>query len=187
MTGSTFRCLRRFSVMSTSRMWILPCAAAATSGVMMARHTIFSSMSLTSLSPSTGASAASWCGGGRPRLLLPSNDRLGRRQLSAGEMLVWQALALLYLDPADLQHGELVAREVLLQRLAGLVGMESLVRTLNPRRKKFDERVAAGRGGPHSGRGRALSSLNLGPWSSSTRLACGRGPRCLASRSQFLG
>ena len=37
--------------------------------------------------------------------LLPSGDRLGRRQLSAGEMLVGQTLALLYLDPATLQHG----------------------------------------------------------------------------------
>ncbi len=30
--------------------------------------------------------------------LLPAGDRLGRRQLSAGEMLVGQTLALLYLD-----------------------------------------------------------------------------------------
>src|SRR5258706_11466478 len=72
--------------------------------------------------------------------LLPSGDKLGRRQLSAGEMLVGQTLALLYLDPATLQHGGIVAREALLQRLEGLIGKESLVRTLNPRRKKFDER-----------------------------------------------
>lgn len=75
--------------------------------------------------------------------LLPSGDRLGRRQLSAGEMLVGQTLALLYLDPATLQHGGNVGREVLLQRLSGLVGNEVLVRTLNPRRRKYDERVAA--------------------------------------------
>lgn len=75
--------------------------------------------------------------------LLPSGDRLGRRHLSAAEMLVGQTLALLYLDPSTLQHGGLVAREALLQRLNGLVGTESLVRTLNPRRrKKYDERVA---------------------------------------------
>jgi chromosome partition protein MukE len=37
--------------------------------------------------------------------LLPSGDRLGRRQLTAGEMLVGQTLALMYLDPATLQHG----------------------------------------------------------------------------------
>ncbi|MBY0401263.1 chromosome partition protein MukE [Myxococcota bacterium] len=75
--------------------------------------------------------------------LLPSGDRLGRRQLSAGEMLVGQTLALLYLDPSTLQHSGLVEREVLLQRLEGLVGTESLVRTLHPRRKRFDERIAA--------------------------------------------
>jgi len=75
--------------------------------------------------------------------LLPSGDRLGRRQLSAGEMLVGQTLALLYLDPATLQHGGVARREALLQRLAGLVGTETLVRTLNPRRRKFDERIAA--------------------------------------------
>jgi len=75
--------------------------------------------------------------------LLPSGDRLGRRQLGAGEMLVGQTLALLYLDPATLQHRGAVARDVLLQRLSGLLGAEMLVRTLSPRRKRYDERVAA--------------------------------------------
>lgn len=76
--------------------------------------------------------------------LLPSGDRLGRRHLSVGEMLVGQVLALLYLDPSSLQHGGLTDRETLLQRLAGLLGSDVLVRTLNPRaRKKYDERVAA--------------------------------------------
>lgn len=75
--------------------------------------------------------------------LLPSGDRLGRRQLSAGEMLVGQTLALLYLDPATLQHSGLVARDVLLQRLSGLLGTDLLVRTLNPRKRKYDERIAA--------------------------------------------
>jgi chromosome partition protein MukE len=75
--------------------------------------------------------------------LLPGGDRLGRRQLSVGEMLVGQVLALLYLDPASLQHGGLATREALLQRLSGLLGTEELVRTLNPRKRKFDERVAA--------------------------------------------
>lgn len=75
--------------------------------------------------------------------LLPSGDRLGRRHLSAGEMLVGQTLALMYLDPATLKHGGLVPRETLLQRLSGLLGTEALVRTLNPQRRKFDERIAA--------------------------------------------
>lgn len=77
----------------------------------------------------------------------PSNDALGRRQLSPGEMLVGQTLALLYLDPSTLQHGGVVAREALLQRLSALLGGEVLVRTLDPHRarrgKKYDERVAA--------------------------------------------
>lgn len=75
--------------------------------------------------------------------LLPSGDRLGRRHLSVGEMLVGQTLALLYLDPTSLQHGGVVPREALLQRLSGLLGTDALVRTLNPRKRKYDERVAA--------------------------------------------
>lgn len=74
--------------------------------------------------------------------LLPTGDRLGRRHLSAGEMLVGQALALLYLDPSRLQHGGSVARETLLQRLAGLLGAEELARMLGRRTRKMDERVA---------------------------------------------
>jgi chromosome partition protein MukE len=78
--------------------------------------------------------------------LLPSGDRLGRRQLSAGEMLVGQTLALLYLDPATLHHGGVVGPETLLQRLSALLGTDVLVRTLDPRRwrrGKYDERIAA--------------------------------------------
>lgn len=76
--------------------------------------------------------------------LLPSGDRLGRRVLSRGEMLVGQALALLYLDPASVQRGGVVSRAELLARLDMLVGTEALVRTLQPRQKRFDERVAEG-------------------------------------------
>lgn len=75
--------------------------------------------------------------------LMPSGDRLGRRHLTAAEMLVGQTLALLYLDPSTLEHSGLVARDVLLQRLEGLIGKDTLVRTLNPRRRRFDERIAA--------------------------------------------
>jgi chromosome partition protein MukE len=75
--------------------------------------------------------------------LLPSGDRLGRRQLSNGEMLVGQTLALLYLDPATLQHGGIASRTALLQRLSALIGTEMLIRTLNPRKRKYDERIAA--------------------------------------------
>jgi chromosome partition protein MukE len=61
-------------------------------------------------------------------------------------MLVGQTLALLYLDPATLQHGGAVRREALLERLSALLGTEMLVRTLDPRRarkSKYDERIAA--------------------------------------------
>ena len=68
---------------------------------------------------------------------------MGRRHLTAGEMLVGQTLALIYLDPGTLQHGGMIQRETLLQRLAGLLGTEALVRALTPRRRKFDERIAA--------------------------------------------
>lgn len=74
--------------------------------------------------------------------LLPSGDRLGRRQLSVAEMLVGQVLALLYLDPATLQHNWVISRDLLLQRLSGLLTPEVLMRTLNPRRKRYVERVA---------------------------------------------
>lgn len=75
--------------------------------------------------------------------LLPTGDRLGRRHLSAGEMLVGQTLALLHLDPATLQHGGVVPREALLERLSGLVPTGALVRTLSPRKRRYDERIAA--------------------------------------------
>jgi chromosome partition protein MukE len=74
--------------------------------------------------------------------LLPSGDRLGRRLLSVGEMLVGQALALLFLDPLTLQHASVIYRDALLQRLDGLVGRDALVHTLNPRRRRFDDRIA---------------------------------------------
>ena len=57
--------------------------------------------------------------------------------------VVGQTLALLYLDPATLQHGGVLPREALLQRLSGLLGTDALVRTLSPRRRKYDERIAA--------------------------------------------
>ncbi|MGC4086505.1 MAG: chromosome partition protein MukE [Polyangiaceae bacterium] len=74
--------------------------------------------------------------------LLPSGDRLGRRQLSVAEMLVGQALTLLYLDPATIEGGGVVSKADVLSHLASVMGTESLVRALNPKRKKYDERVA---------------------------------------------
>jgi chromosome partition protein MukE len=74
--------------------------------------------------------------------LLPSGEQLIRRQLSAGEMLVGQVLALQFLDPATVQSGGLIVREQVLSRLAGLIGDRELAKALEPRRKRFeDERI----------------------------------------------
>ncbi len=94
--------------------------------------------------------------------LLPSSDRFGRSHLNAGEMLVGQAMALLYLDPDSLLHGGVVARELVLQRLASLVGQDDLVRVLHPRLRKVDERVAAETVRTRFGRAlRALADLGF--------------------------
>lgn len=74
--------------------------------------------------------------------LLPTSDQLGRRQLSVSEMLVGQALALLYLDPRTLQSGGNVARQEVLAHLATVMGTDALLRAFNPKKKRLDERVA---------------------------------------------
>jgi chromosome partition protein MukE len=74
--------------------------------------------------------------------LLPTGEALGRRHLSSGEMLVGQALTLLYLEPSTLERGGAVSREDVLSHLAGVVGADALVSAMNPKRKRFDERVA---------------------------------------------
>lgn len=74
--------------------------------------------------------------------LLPTNDKLGKRHLSSGEMLVGQALTLLYMDPAAVEGGGIVTRDQVLSQLAGVMGAESLLRALNPKRRRLDERVA---------------------------------------------
>jgi chromosome partition protein MukE len=73
--------------------------------------------------------------------LLPTDERLGRRHLSSAEMLVGQALALLWLDPGTVELGGFVTREQILAQLAGVMGAESLVRAMNPMRRRRDERV----------------------------------------------
>jgi chromosome partition protein MukE len=74
--------------------------------------------------------------------LLPTSDKLGKRLLSVAEMLVGQALTLLYLDPTTVEQGGLVTREQVTAHLASVMGTEALVRALNPKRKRYDERVA---------------------------------------------
>jgi chromosome partition protein MukE len=74
--------------------------------------------------------------------LLPTADKLGRRHLSVPEMLVGQALTLLYLDPATLEHGGVIQRADALAHLAAVMGSDALTRAFNPKRKRVDERVA---------------------------------------------
>jgi chromosome partition protein MukE len=74
--------------------------------------------------------------------LLPTGDRLAKRQLGVAEMLVGQALTLLYLEPATVEQGGRVTREQVLGHLAAVMGTDALVRALNPKRRRYDERVA---------------------------------------------
>lgn len=71
--------------------------------------------------------------------LLPTGDQLSQGQLTTGDMLVGQTLALHYLDPSTLQSGGIVTREQLLTRLSGLVGDRELAKIVEPRRKRFDD------------------------------------------------
>jgi chromosome partition protein MukE len=73
--------------------------------------------------------------------LRPTGDGLGRRHLSTGEMLVGQALALLYLDPATVQAVGRVTVAQLTELLANLVGEAKLVAALNPRRRRRHDHV----------------------------------------------
>lgn len=73
--------------------------------------------------------------------LLPLQDKVRRRQLSVPEMLLGKVLALLFLDPATLQNSGVVSRTQAIQSLVTLVGQETLVQRLNPRRKRRDERT----------------------------------------------
>lgn len=74
--------------------------------------------------------------------LLPTGDKLSRRQLATGDMLVGQALALLYLHPSTLERGGLHAMEELIAQLAAVMGSDALIRAFNPKRRRYDERVA---------------------------------------------
>ena len=73
--------------------------------------------------------------------LLPVSDGLGKRALGVPEMIVGQGLALCYLDPQSVQNGGVVTREELLNQLAAVMGTDALMHTLNPKRKRVDERV----------------------------------------------
>jgi len=75
--------------------------------------------------------------------LLPTGEKLSRKQLGAGDMLVGQALALLYLDPAMIERGGRCTHEDVVAQLVVVLGSDALVRAFNPAKKrKMDERVA---------------------------------------------
>jgi chromosome partition protein MukE len=73
--------------------------------------------------------------------LVPISKQFSVRRLSAGEMLVGQALALQYLDPSTVQFGGVVTHEQLLARSANLMSDKQLANVLNPRKKHSSERV----------------------------------------------
>jgi chromosome partition protein MukE len=75
--------------------------------------------------------------------LLPTGEKLSRRQLAAGDMLVGQALALLYLDPATIERGGRAQTEDVIAQLVVVLGSDALLAAFNPkRRRKVDERIA---------------------------------------------
>lgn len=74
--------------------------------------------------------------------LLPLSERLPRKHLTTGEMLVGQALALLYLDPVTLETAGSATRSQIVEILQHLVGEERLYLELHPRRRRLDERIA---------------------------------------------
>jgi len=74
--------------------------------------------------------------------LLPTGDKLSRRQLAAGDMLVGQALALLYLHPSTVERAGLHSQDDLIAQLAAVMGSDALIRAFNPKRRRYDERVA---------------------------------------------
>lgn len=75
--------------------------------------------------------------------LLPTGDKLSRRQLSIPEMLVGQGIALLYLDPRTVEGGGVVTRDAVIGHLAAVMGTDALVHAFSTgKRKRIDERVA---------------------------------------------
>jgi chromosome partition protein MukE len=73
--------------------------------------------------------------------LLPVTESVGKRHLGVPEMIVGQGLALCLLDPKSVQSAGVIAREELLNQLAAVMGTDALMRALNPKRKRVDERV----------------------------------------------
>lgn len=75
--------------------------------------------------------------------LLPTGEKLSRRQLAPGDMLVGQALALLYLDPATIERGGRASVDDVIGQLVVVLGNDALIGAFNPkRRRRVDERIA---------------------------------------------
>jgi chromosome partition protein MukE len=75
--------------------------------------------------------------------LLPSGDMLSRRQLAPSDMLVGQALALLYLDPATVERAGRITAEDVVAQLVVVLGSDGLIRAFNPKlKRRYDERIA---------------------------------------------
>lgn len=74
--------------------------------------------------------------------LLPTGDKISRRQLSPGDMLVGQALALLYLHPSTVERAGQHTHEELIAQLAAVMGSDALIQTFHTKKRKYDERVA---------------------------------------------
>ncbi len=74
--------------------------------------------------------------------LLPVSEQLPRRHLAVTDMLVGQAMALLYLDPASVERVGIVTKEQVLEQLVTAMGSDALIRAFLPKRKRYDERVA---------------------------------------------
>lgn len=77
--------------------------------------------------------------------LLPSGNKLGRSRLTKAQMLVGQALALIYLDPAMVSAAGVVPTAQLIEVLTNIVGEQNLVQALNPRRSASAATPAAER------------------------------------------
>ena len=73
--------------------------------------------------------------------LLPTSPQVSRRRLTPGAMLAGQALALLYLDPTLVEQAGVVPKSRVLEILGHLVGEETLLRALNPRRRRQTDTV----------------------------------------------
>lgn len=77
--------------------------------------------------------------------LLPTGDKISRKQLAVPDMIVGQALALLYLDPAQIDRGGYITHEELVSQLSTVLGSDALIaafHTAKGKRKRVDERIA---------------------------------------------